>query len=77
MLEHLVSCVPGVKIALSKCGIKKVQWAENKPPPTIGKLRTGILKQGSYQDFAGRKLTCWEITLTILFLSVQSLVVSA
>ncbi|ELT96318.1 hypothetical protein CAPTEDRAFT_189892 [Capitella teleta] len=29
-LEHLISCVPGVKVALVPSGIKKVQWAENK-----------------------------------------------
>ncbi|XP_013410407.1 meiosis regulator and mRNA stability factor 1 isoform X2 [Lingula anatina] len=29
-LEHLISCVPGVQIKLSKSGIKKVHWAENK-----------------------------------------------
>ena len=38
LLEHLISCVPGVKIALARSGIKKVQWAENKPPPNIGKV---------------------------------------
>ena len=36
MLEHLISCVPGIKIALSNCGVQKVQWAENKPPHAIG-----------------------------------------
>ena len=34
-LEHLVSCVPGVQVAVGKSGIKKVQWAENKPPPQL------------------------------------------
>ena len=29
-LEHMVSCVPGVQVIVSKSGIKKVQWAENK-----------------------------------------------
>lgn len=34
-LEHLISCVPGVKVALCHSGIKKVQWADSKPPPTL------------------------------------------
>ncbi|CAH1794385.1 unnamed protein product, partial [Owenia fusiformis] len=34
-LEHLIASIPGIQISLSKCGIKKVQWAENKPPQTI------------------------------------------
>ena len=37
-LEHLISCVPGVNVAVTKSGVKKVQWAENKPPSPIGKL---------------------------------------
>ena len=42
-LEHLISCVPGVKVAVCKTGIKKVQWAENKPPTSIGKQRTFLI----------------------------------
>ncbi|XP_064600287.1 meiosis regulator and mRNA stability factor 1-like isoform X2 [Liolophura sinensis] len=30
-LEHLISCVPGTQIVMSKTGVKKVQWMENKP----------------------------------------------
>ena len=41
-LEHLLTCVPGVKVAISASGIKKVQWAENKPPPVIGKTNYDI-----------------------------------
>ncbi len=37
-LEHIVTCVPGVKVDISSSGIKKIQWAENKPPTNIGKL---------------------------------------
>ncbi|CAC5393561.1 LKAP [Mytilus coruscus] len=34
-LEHLISCVQGIQIQVSPSGVKKVQWAENKPlsPP--------------------------------------------
>ena len=32
-LEHVISCVPGVQVMVSKSGIKKVQWAENKVQP--------------------------------------------
>ena len=35
-LEHLISCVPGIEIMISKNGVKKVSWAENKPPVSIG-----------------------------------------
>ena len=35
-LEHLISCVPGIEIMVTKNGVKKVSWAENKPPATIG-----------------------------------------
>ncbi|XP_052765793.1 meiosis regulator and mRNA stability factor 1-like isoform X2 [Mya arenaria] len=31
-LEHVISCVPGVQIVTSNTGLKKVIWAENKPP---------------------------------------------
>ncbi|XP_074649395.1 meiosis regulator and mRNA stability factor 1-like isoform X2 [Tubulanus polymorphus] len=31
-LEHLISAVPGVQLSISKSGVKKVHWAENKPP---------------------------------------------
>ena len=36
-LEHLISCVQGIQIQVSPSGVKKVQWAENKPlsPPGI------------------------------------------
>lgn len=30
-LEHLISCVPGTQIVMSKTGVKKVQWMENRP----------------------------------------------
>ncbi|KAL5019265.1 hypothetical protein ScPMuIL_004987 [Solemya velum] len=30
-LEHIISCVPGIQIMVSKTGVKKVQWAENRP----------------------------------------------
>ena len=29
-LEHLITCVPGVKITTCKSGVKKIQWCENK-----------------------------------------------
>ena len=29
-LEHLITCVPGVKITHPKAGVKKIQWSENK-----------------------------------------------
>ncbi|KAM3826494.1 meiosis regulator and mRNA stability factor 1 isoform 3-T4 [Vipera latastei] len=32
-LEHLISCVPGVNIAIAQNGIKVVKWIHNKPPP--------------------------------------------
>lgn len=35
-LEHLISCVPGVQILVSNTGVKKVHWAENKPPSSPG-----------------------------------------
>lgn len=35
-LEHLISCVPGIQIQVSSSGVKKIQWAENKPPSQIG-----------------------------------------
>ena len=35
-LEHLISCVPGVNVTVSKSGVKKVLWAENKPLQPIG-----------------------------------------
>ena len=35
-LEHLITCIPGIQISLSKAGIKKVQWAENRPPASLG-----------------------------------------
>ncbi|KAK3091075.1 hypothetical protein FSP39_016962 [Pinctada imbricata] len=31
-LEHLISCVPGIQIQVSPSGVKKIQWAENRPP---------------------------------------------
>ena len=34
-LEHMISCVPGVQVVVSKSGIKKVQWAENKVPSSV------------------------------------------
>ncbi|XP_061175452.1 meiosis regulator and mRNA stability factor 1-like isoform X2 [Saccostrea echinata] len=34
-LEHLISCVPGIQIQVSSSGVKKIQWAENKPPSQI------------------------------------------
>ena len=37
-LEHLIGCVPGVHVAVSKSGVKKVLWAENKPLQPIGKV---------------------------------------
>ena len=36
-LEHVISCVPGVRIVLSNTGVKKICWAENKPPGSPGK----------------------------------------
>ncbi len=36
-LEHLITCVPGVKVAVCRSGVKKVQWAENKTPAALGK----------------------------------------
>ena len=39
-LEHLISCVPGIEIIVTKSGVKKVSWAENKPPTTIGRSRS-------------------------------------
>ena len=38
-LEHLISCVPGIQIQVSSSGVKKIQWAENKPPSQIGQYR--------------------------------------
>ena len=35
-MEHLISCVPGVNVAVSKSGVKKVLRAENKPTIPIG-----------------------------------------
>ena len=35
-LEHLISCVPGIQIQVSPSGVKKIQWAENRPPSTTG-----------------------------------------
>uniref|UniRef100_A0A8C6XVL6 Meiosis regulator and mRNA stability factor 1 n=1 Tax=Naja naja TaxID=35670 RepID=A0A8C6XVL6_NAJNA len=32
-LEHLISCIPGVNIAMAQNGIKVVKWIHNKPPP--------------------------------------------
>ena len=37
-LEHFISCVPGVNVAVSKSGVKKVLWNENKPAIPIGKV---------------------------------------
>ncbi|XP_041362324.1 meiosis regulator and mRNA stability factor 1-like isoform X2 [Gigantopelta aegis] len=31
-LEHLISCVPGTQIIVSRCGIKQIQWMENPVP---------------------------------------------
>nr|XP_022317028.1 meiosis regulator and mRNA stability factor 1-like [Crassostrea virginica] len=39
-LEHLISCVPGIQIQVSSSGVKKIQWAENKPPSQIEQNRT-------------------------------------
>ncbi|XP_030069492.1 meiosis regulator and mRNA stability factor 1 isoform X2 [Microcaecilia unicolor] len=32
-LEHLITCVPGVNIAIAQNGIKVIKWIHNKPPP--------------------------------------------
>ncbi|XP_060583297.1 meiosis regulator and mRNA stability factor 1-like isoform X2 [Ruditapes philippinarum] len=40
-LEHLISCVPGVQIVVSPTGVKKVHWAENKPPNSPDLSRGG------------------------------------
>ena len=42
-LEHLISCVPGVNVTVSKSGVKKVLWAENKPLQPIGAFMGGVL----------------------------------
>ncbi|XP_071106106.1 meiosis regulator and mRNA stability factor 1-like [Haliotis cracherodii] len=34
-LEHLISCVPGIQVQVSRLGVKKVQWMENQPPQAI------------------------------------------
>ncbi|XP_048760043.2 meiosis regulator and mRNA stability factor 1-like isoform X2 [Ostrea edulis] len=39
-LEHLISCVPGIQIQVSSSGVKKIQWAENKPPSVMEQNRT-------------------------------------
>jgi hypothetical protein len=41
-LEHLISCVPGVQIVVSPTGVKKVHWAENKPPNSPGNVYISI-----------------------------------
>ena len=35
-MEHLISCVPGVEIIVSKKGVKVVHFQENKDPPGAG-----------------------------------------
>ena len=37
-MEHLISCVPGVEIAMSKKGVKVIHFQENKDPPGAGQL---------------------------------------
>ena len=39
-LEHLITCVPGVMITLSKFGVKKIQWCENKTSLFDGQSET-------------------------------------
>ena len=45
-LEHLISCVPGVTVAVSKSGVKKVLWLENKPSIPIGQSSYATLIHG-------------------------------
>ena len=35
-MEHLISCVPGVEIVISKKGVKVIHFQENKDPPGAG-----------------------------------------
>ncbi|XP_064638971.1 meiosis regulator and mRNA stability factor 1-like isoform X2 [Lineus longissimus] len=34
-LEHLLTCIPGIQVDVSKSGVKKIHWTENKAPSTI------------------------------------------
>ena len=36
-LEHLLTCIPGIQVDVSKSGVKKIHWTENKAPTTVGK----------------------------------------
>ena len=47
-LEHLISCVPGIEIMVSKNGVKKVSWAENKLPVSIGRCSVTGLQMSSW-----------------------------
>ena len=38
-MEHLISCVPGVEIVMSKKGVKVIHFQENKDPPGAGTFK--------------------------------------
>ena len=42
-MEHLISCVPGVEIIISKKGVKVIHFQENKDPPGAGTFKKQFL----------------------------------
>ena len=41
-MEHLISCVPGVEIVMSKKGVKVIHFQENKDPPGAGTFKNNV-----------------------------------
>jgi hypothetical protein len=49
-MEHLISCLPGIEIAVTKKGTKIIHFQENKDPPGAGNCFLYYVKQRDYNS---------------------------